>query len=53
MMRSMMDSPMVQQLMNNPDIMRQLITSNPQMSELMEVSSTTTTTYKLFIIETN
>ena len=37
-MRQLMDNPMVQQLMSNPDIMRNLITSNPQMQELMEVS---------------
>ena len=36
-LRQMMDNPMVQQLMSNPDVMRQLITANPQMQELMEV----------------
>ncbi len=40
MLRSMMDNPLVTQLMGNPDVMRQLITSNPQMRELMEVSNT-------------
>jgi len=29
---------MFQQLMSNPDIMRQLIMANPQMRELMDVS---------------
>lgn len=38
MFRSMMENPFVQQMMSNPDIMRRLITSNPQMRELMEVS---------------
>lgn len=30
------DNPMVQQMMNNPDTMRTLITSNPQMQDLMQ-----------------
>lgn len=38
MFRSMMENPFVQQMMSNPEIMRRLITSNPQMRELMEVS---------------
>lgn len=37
MLRQMMDNPMVQSLMSNPEVMRQMITSNPQMRELMEV----------------
>ena len=37
MLRNMMDNPMVQQLMSNPEVMRQMISSNPQMQELMEV----------------
>ena len=37
MVQRMMDNPMVQSLMSNPDVMRQLITSNPQMRDLMEV----------------
>ncbi|EDW56198.1 ubiquilin-1 [Drosophila sechellia] len=36
MLRSLMDNPMVQQMMNNPETMRQLITSNPQMHDLMQ-----------------
>ncbi|XP_017130483.1 ubiquilin-1 [Drosophila elegans] len=36
MLRSLMDNPLVQQMMNNPDTMRQLITSNPQMQDLMQ-----------------
>lgn len=36
MLRTMLDNPMVQQMMNNPDVMRQLITSNPQMQDLMQ-----------------
>lgn len=37
MMRQIMDNPFVQQLMNNPEYMRAIITSNPQMQQLMEV----------------
>lgn len=36
LLRSMLDNPMVQQMMNNPEIMRQLITSNHQMQDLMQ-----------------
>jgi ubiquilin len=36
MMRTILDNPMVQQMMNNPDTMRTLITSNPQMQDLMQ-----------------
>ncbi|KAJ8937038.1 hypothetical protein NQ318_016294 [Aromia moschata] len=36
MLRNLLDNPLVQQLMNNPEIMRTLITRNPQMQELME-----------------
>lgn len=36
LMRGVLDNPMVQQMMNNPDLMRNLITSNPQMQELMQ-----------------
>lgn len=36
MIRQMMDNPLIQALMNNPDYMRQLIMGNPQMQELME-----------------
>lgn len=36
LMRTIMDNPMVQQMMNNPDVLRTLLTSNPQMQELME-----------------
>lgn len=35
-LRQMLDSPMMQSLLSNPEIMRSVITSNPQMSELME-----------------
>ena len=38
LVRQVMDSPMVQQMMSNPDIMRHMFTSNPQMRDLMEVS---------------
>lgn len=37
MMRQILDNPLVQRLMNDPENMRNLITSNPQMQELMEV----------------
>ena len=37
MLRQMMENPFVQQMMSNPDVMRQLMTSNPQMRDLMEV----------------
>lgn len=36
MMRQMMDSPLTQSLMSNPEIMRSLIQANPQMQQLME-----------------
>uniref|UniRef100_A0A1A9WDQ8 Ubiquilin-4 n=1 Tax=Glossina brevipalpis TaxID=37001 RepID=A0A1A9WDQ8_9MUSC len=36
LLRTMLDNPLVQQMMNNPDVMRQLITSNPQMQDLMQ-----------------
>ena len=36
-LRQIMDNPMIRNLMNNPEIMRRLITSNRQMEELMEV----------------
>ncbi|KAK6643769.1 hypothetical protein RUM43_000032 [Polyplax serrata] len=35
-LRQIMDNPMIQTLMNDPEIMRQLFTSNRQMQELME-----------------
>ena len=37
MMSTIPDNPLVQRLMNDPENMRNLITSNPQMQELMEV----------------
>ncbi len=36
MLRQIMDSPLTQSLMSNPEIMRGLIQSNPQMQQLME-----------------
>ncbi|KAJ8937769.1 hypothetical protein NQ314_011726 [Rhamnusium bicolor] len=36
MLRGLLDNPLVQQLMNNPEVMRTLITRNPQMQELIE-----------------
>lgn len=38
MMRQVLDNPMVQNLMQNPEMMRQMIMGNPQMQQLMEVS---------------
>ncbi len=35
-LRSIMDSPLTQSLMSNPEIMRSLIQSNPQMQQLMD-----------------
>merc|ERR1719423_406057 len=36
LMRQIMDSPLTQSLMSNPEIMRNLIQSNPQMRQLMD-----------------
>jgi ubiquilin len=36
LMRNILDNPMVQQMLNNPETMRTLITSNPQMQDLMQ-----------------
>ena len=41
MMRQVLDNPMVQSMMQNPDMMRNMIMSNPQMQQLMEVSIVT------------
>lgn len=38
MLRQVLDNPLVQQMMNDPENMRSLITSNPQMQDLMAVS---------------
>lgn len=38
-LRQMMDNPLVQSLMSNPDYMRQILTSNPQMQQLLEVEN--------------
>jgi len=38
LIRQVMENPMVQQIMSNPEIMRQMMLSNPQMRDLMEVS---------------
>lgn len=37
-LRDVLNNPLVQNLMTNPENMRSLITSNPQMQELMDVS---------------
>ncbi|KAF6778568.1 hypothetical protein AHF37_01839 [Paragonimus kellicotti] len=36
LLRSMLENPMVQSLMSNPDVIRSLFQANPQMRELME-----------------
>merc|ERR1719428_2620901 len=36
MMQQMMNSPMVQQIMSNPETMRAIIRMNPQLNQLME-----------------
>ncbi|KAJ0703598.1 putative Ubiquitin-like domain, Heat shock chaperonin-binding, UBA-like superfamily [Helianthus annuus] len=36
MMREIMDLPLVQNLLNNPDIMRNMMMNNPQMREIIE-----------------
>merc|ERR1719207_60158 len=36
MMRQIMESPMVQQMMSNPETMRAMMRMNPQMSEMMD-----------------
>ncbi|XP_023015815.2 ubiquilin [Leptinotarsa decemlineata] len=36
MLRNLLDNPLVQQLMNNPEVMRTLVMRNPQMQELTE-----------------
>lgn len=38
-LRQLMDSPMVQSITSNPDLLRSLLLSNPQMRDLMEVNS--------------
>lgn len=35
-MRQVLDNPLVQRLMNDPENMRALVTANPQMQELMQ-----------------
>jgi len=37
LIRQVMENPMVQQIVSNPEIMRQMMLSNPQMRDLMEV----------------
>lgn len=36
MIRTVLDNPLVQQLMDNPDTMRSILTANPQMQDLMQ-----------------
>lgn len=36
-LRQVMDNPVVQQLMNDPNNVRQLLLSNPQMQDIIEV----------------
>jgi len=37
MMRQMMESPLMQNMLSNPEALRSMFTSNPQMQQLMEV----------------
>jgi len=37
-MRTLLNSPFVQQMMSSPDLMRQLMSTNPQLCEVMEVT---------------
>jgi len=41
MMRNLLDSPIVQGMLSNPDILRNMLGANPQIQQLMEVSSNT------------
>ena len=43
LLRQMMESPMMQNLMSNPEALQGLLTSNPQIQQLMEVANTTPT----------
>lgn len=36
MLSQIMENPLVQSMMSNPDLMRQMIVANPQMQQLME-----------------
>ena len=38
MMQQLMESPMIQNFLSNPDALQAVLTSNPQMQQLMEVS---------------
>ena len=49
MLRQMMDNPFVQQLMNNPEYLRTILTSNPQMQQLMEVCKFLFTVQNVYI----
>ena len=37
-LRQLMDSPVVQSMTSNPDLMRSLLMNNPQIRDLMDVS---------------
>ena len=38
-LRQVMDNPLVQQLMNDPNNVRQILLSNPQMQDIIEVGT--------------
>lgn len=38
-LRQLMESPIVQSITSNPDLLRSLLLSNPQIRDLMEVNS--------------
>lgn len=37
MLRQALDNPLIQNITSNPDLMRSVMTSNPEMQNLMEV----------------
>jgi ubiquilin len=37
-LQQLMDSPVVQSITSNPDLLRSLLTNNPQIRDLMEVN---------------
>ena len=48
LMRQVMDSPLTQSLMSNPEILRSLISSNPQMRQVGKVHNTNTSIVQAF-----
>jgi ubiquilin len=48
-LRQLMESPMVQSITSNPDLLRSLLLSNPQMRDLMEVELISSLKYFFFM----